>query len=270
MGNAAPQVQHTSLRLVLFFRRCPSVSQWRDAMAWRRPFPRPHWPVSSPASCVASESDQSHKRKLHFKCSASGQTNTWFVFQDISVFFVLSPRSRMFYKIKSRNAHMKIHRQPQEDWTERQLQHQLITHRLALSHATNLTATTASTLLSQQPPALTFSASGLAGTTSNNSNTDNDLHSVAHGNAITPRNVGVLDPSSAVTYSNIAASNSHVITHIDAGDSSQREATTVLPFHQSWASFGHSPDPVALYCNTDGKEHVGAGTAGGKEPINWH
>lgn len=174
----------------------------------------------------------------------------------------------MFYKIKSRNAHMKIHRQPQEDWTERQMQHQLITHRLALSHATNLTANPGGNLLSQQPPALNFSASGLAGAPSNNSNADNDPNSVTHSNAMTPRNVGVLDPSTAVTYSNITGSNSHVITHINAGDSSQRETTTVLPY-QSWASFGHSPDPAAFYCSTDGKEHVGAGSAGGKEPINW-
>ncbi|KAK7909874.1 hypothetical protein WMY93_014558 [Mugilogobius chulae] len=37
---------------------------------------------------------------------------------------------KMFYKIKSRNAHMKIHRQPQEDWTERKLQQQILSRAL--------------------------------------------------------------------------------------------------------------------------------------------
>ncbi|XP_064185177.1 uncharacterized protein si:dkey-19b23.10 [Anguilla rostrata] len=37
---------------------------------------------------------------------------------------------KMFYKIKSRNAHMKIHRQQQEDWRERPHPSQILTHSL--------------------------------------------------------------------------------------------------------------------------------------------
>ncbi|KAJ8338062.1 hypothetical protein SKAU_G00370280 [Synaphobranchus kaupii] len=37
---------------------------------------------------------------------------------------------KMFYKIKSRNAHMKIHRQQQDDWRERAHPSQIITHNL--------------------------------------------------------------------------------------------------------------------------------------------
>ncbi|XP_061089421.1 transcriptional-regulating factor 1 [Conger conger] len=40
---------------------------------------------------------------------------------------------KMFYKIKSRNAHMKIHRQQQEDWRERGRPGPILTHSLAQS-----------------------------------------------------------------------------------------------------------------------------------------
>ncbi|XP_029310828.1 uncharacterized protein LOC115023750 [Cottoperca gobio] len=174
----------------------------------------------------------------------------------LTSFFPCKLCGKMFYKIKSRNAHMKIHRQPQEDWTDRRLQHQLLTQRLALSHSTNLMPTPGSNLIPPHAAALTFPSSGLAGTSSNSTNADTVLHT------ITPSNTIVLDPSAAATYSNIAASNSHVITNID---SNQREP--VLPFHQSWSSFGHGPDPAVFFCNTERKD--GAGTVGGKEPINW-
>lgn len=175
----------------------------------------------------------------------------------------------MFYKIKSRNAHMKIHRQPQEDWTDRRLQHQLLAQRLALSRTTNIIPTVGGALLPPQVPARSFSSSGLPATPSNNSNADSVLNSVTSSNALAPSNTSVLDPSTVVAYSNIAVSNSHVITNIDGGDSNQREPTTVLPFHQTWGSFGHGPDPVTFYCTTEGKDDVAAGAVGGKESINW-
>lgn len=188
---------------------------------------------------------------------------------SLASFFPCKLCGKMFYKIKSRNAHMKIHRQPQEDWTDRRLQHQLLTQRLALSHTANLMPTPGSNLLPSQTPALTFPSSGLPGTSNNNSNTDSVLNSVTSSNAIAPSNSSVLDPSTPVTYSNISAPNSHVIPSIDVSDSNQRESNTVLPFHQSWGSFGHSPDPAAFYCNQEGKDTVGAQTGGVKEPINW-
>lgn len=191
------------------------------------------------------------------------------IFKSFFFFKPIFPLYRMFYKIKSRNAHMKIHRQPQEDWTDKRLQHQLLTQRLALNRPTNLMPSPGSSLLPPQAAALTFPSSGLAGMSSNNTNADNVLNSVTNSNGITRSNSSVLDPSAMVTYSNIAASNSHVITNIDGGDLNQREPTTVLPFHQSWGSFGHGPDHAIFYCNSEGKDNVGAGTVGGKEPINW-
>ncbi|KAL7374420.1 hypothetical protein ABVT39_000308 [Epinephelus coioides] len=185
---------------------------------------------------------------------------------SLASFFPCKLCGKMFYKIKSRNAHMKIHRQPQEDWTDRRLQHQLLTQRLALSRSTTLMPTSGGNLLAPQAAALTFPSSALAGTSSN-TNADNVLNSVTSSNAVTPSNASALDPSATITYSNIAASNSHVITNIDGGGSNQRASTTVLPFHQSWGSFGHTSDPATFYCNTEGKD--GAGTVGGKEPINW-
>ncbi|AWP00909.1 putative transcriptional-regulating factor 1-like [Scophthalmus maximus] len=187
----------------------------------------------------------------------------------LASFFPCKLCGKMFYKIKSRNAHMKIHRQPQEDWADRRLQHQLLTQRLALSRAANLMPTSGSNLLPPQAPALTFSSSGVAGTSSDNSNAGKILNSITSGNTITPSNGSVLDPSTAVRYNNITASNAHVIANIDASDSNQREPATVLSFQQSWGSFGHGPSTAAFYCNTEGKEDVGTGTVGVKEPINW-
>ncbi|XP_022066253.2 uncharacterized protein LOC110962559 [Acanthochromis polyacanthus] len=175
---------------------------------------------------------------------------------------------KMFYKIKSRNAHMKIHRQPQEDWADRRLQQQLLTQRLALSCPTSLMQTPASNLLPPPAaPALTFSPSGLPGTSNNNSNADHN--SVTSSNPITPTGASVLDPSTAVTYNSIAPPNSHVIANIDGSDANQTEPTSVLPFHQSWGSFGHPPNQAMFYCSAAAKEDVGAGTVAGKETIDW-
>ena len=159
---------------------------------------------------------------------------------------------------------MKIHRQPQEDWGDRRLQHQILTQRLALSRSANPMPTSGSNLLPPHAPALTFTSSGTSRTSSNK---DNILNSMTSSNTSTPSNAR--DPSTAVTYNNIAASNSHGITSVDAGDSNQREPTSVLPFHQTWSSYGHGPPQAVFFCNTDGKEEAGDGTVGGKEPIDW-
>ncbi|KAK5893661.1 hypothetical protein CgunFtcFv8_006513 [Champsocephalus gunnari] len=172
----------------------------------------------------------------------------------LTSFFPCKLCGKMFYKIKSRNAHMKIHRQPQEDWSDRRLQQQLFTQHLALSRPTNLISTLGGNLLPPQAAALTFSSSG-------SSNTDTVPNSVT--NSITPSNGSVLNPGAVVTYRNIAASNSQVETNTD---SNQREPSTLLPFHQLWGSF--DPDPTVFYCNTEEKD--GGGMVGGKETVNWH
>lgn len=155
---------------------------------------------------------------------------------------------------------MKIHRQSQEDWSDRRLQ--LFTQRFALGCPTNLTPTPGSNLLQPQAPALTFPRPSKPRTSNNNA--DNG-HSSATNNIITPSNSSVLDPSTLAAYGNIIAPNSHLNTGI--GDSKQSEPTTV--FRQSWGSFGHSPDPAPFYCNPEGKDVVGAEIRGVKEPIPW-
>ncbi|KAM8897712.1 uncharacterized protein AB9W97_008978 isoform 2-T3 [Spinachia spinachia] len=155
----------------------------------------------------------------------------------LASFFPCKLCGKMFYKIKSRNAHMKIHRQPQEDWTDRRLQHQLLTQRVALSHPNNLMPSSGGNLRSPQAAALTFPSPG------HNPNADNVLSLVTNSNAIPPSNASVQDPMAVVTYSNIAPSNS--------------------------CSYGHGPDPTTFYCSTEGKDSVGAGTVGGKELMNW-
>lgn len=183
------------------------------------------------------------------------------------------PPFRMFYKIKSRNAHMKIHRQPQEDWADRRLQQQLLTQRLALSLSTKHTHTPGRNL--PPPQALTpiFSSFGLDVTSRNNVDADNVLNSVSvtNSNFSAHSNASILDHSAVVTISNAGAhSNSHLIP-TDSGDSglNQSEPTSVIPFHQSWSLFGHNHDPTTFYCDPEVKESVGAETGGGKDPINW-
>ncbi|KAG7255159.1 hypothetical protein CRUP_034700, partial [Coryphaenoides rupestris] len=69
----------------------------------------------------------------------------------LAAYFPCKMCGKMFYKIKSRNAHMKIHRQPQEDWGERsRVQAQLLAHRHNVPHH-GLTLGSTSLLLSQAP-----------------------------------------------------------------------------------------------------------------------
>ncbi|KAM6960383.1 uncharacterized protein LKV04_021949 [Tautogolabrus adspersus] len=182
---------------------------------------------------------------------------------SLASFFPCKLCGKMFYKIKSRNAHMKIHRQPQEDWTDRRLQQQILTQRLILSSPNNFVPTAGSALLQPQPPCLTVASSGPTGTSNNINKADNVL------NYISNRNASVSDQSTVVTYSNISDANSHVINNIHGGDSNQEESTSVLPFHQSWGSFGHGTSQAPFYYNTEGKEDVGDGTVEGKEGMNW-
>ncbi|XP_056882774.1 uncharacterized protein LOC130522406 isoform X2 [Takifugu flavidus] len=154
---------------------------------------------------------------------------------------------KMFFKIKSRNAHMKIHRQPQEDWTDRRLQHQIVAQRPG------------GNLLPAQVPFRSIPSSCLPGRTCN---ADIVLNLLSSSNTIAPSNSSVLDPSAMVTSSNNAAPNSHLST-----DAAQAEHATVAPFYQSWGSFG--PDSAAFCCNTEGKCDMGAGLLGAKEPIKW-
>ncbi|XP_030017504.1 transcriptional-regulating factor 1-like [Sphaeramia orbicularis] len=185
---------------------------------------------------------------------------------SLASFFPCKLCGKMFYKIKSRNAHMKIHRQPQEDWTDRRLQQQILTQRLALTRPSN-NLMPSGNLLPPQAPVLTFSSSGLAGTSSSNKNANNVISSITSSSNISPSDTSVLDHSTAVTYSNINSANSHVITSIDGADPSQRESGSVLPFQQTWGSYGHNHDPPSFYCSTDAKDR--AQTGGGKEPIKW-
>lgn len=148
----------------------------------------------------------------------------------------------MFYKIKSRNAHMKIHRQPQDDWADRRLQQHFVPQRSAAnSHPT-------------QVPLRSVPPSCLPGRTRN---ADIVLNLLTDGSA--PGSTGVLDPSAMVTCSNVASHVSTVTT--------QRGHTTRMPFYSSWGSFG--PESGAFFCNAEGKDEAGAGALGAKEPIKW-
>ncbi|XP_068164342.1 transcriptional-regulating factor 1-like isoform X2 [Antennarius striatus] len=118
---------------------------------------------------------------------------------SLASFFPCKLCGKMFYKIKSRNAHMKIHRQSPEDWTDRPAQ--LLAQRLG-------------------------------------------------GPLLQPQVPGGRNPSSVVTYGNLAMSNTHVI---DEGG-----ATTAPSFGQLWGSLDVAPplQPLPAWLNRK-KEEAG-------------
>ncbi|XP_024144327.1 transcriptional-regulating factor 1 isoform X2 [Oryzias melastigma] len=187
---------------------------------------------------------------------------------SLASFFPCKLCGKMFYKIKSRNAHMKIHRQPQEDWTDRRLQHEILTQRLALSRSASLMPTPGASLIPSQGATLTFSSSGLV---SSRKKSENLHNSVTNSNPIASGNASIPVPSTPANYTSIAPSNSHIITinNIDSSDPNRREATGFLPFHQSWSSFGHLPDLSTFYCIPEGKDDLGAAAVETKEPVSW-
>ncbi|XP_028331089.1 transcriptional-regulating factor 1-like isoform X2 [Gouania willdenowi] len=152
---------------------------------------------------------------------------------SLAGFFPCKLCGKMFYKIKSRNAHMKIHRQPQESWMDRRAQHQMFPQHLALSHPTNIMQ-------------------------SNNSNADINVQ-----NSVNNGYPNAMDPSTAVLYSYITSPNSHHISSIN--DSLKKEPSPVFPLHQSCGSYGNQTDPVSLYCSPEGR--VGMNQA--QDQLNW-
>ncbi|XP_072315367.1 uncharacterized protein [Eucyclogobius newberryi] len=133
---------------------------------------------------------------------------------------------KMFYKIKSRNAHMKIHRQPQEGWTERKLQQQILNRGLNRS-------------LIVQPQ--TFAE-----------------NNITNGNGINLMDAGVPDHMNLLAFS---GSLSHVIPSANAGGQSSQEPASVLQFQPMWSSFGHNSDPASFYGGADVKTETEGGTA---------
>ncbi|CAL8377312.1 unnamed protein product [Gadus morhua 'NCC'] len=156
---------------------------------------------------------------------------------------------KMFFKIKSRNAHMKIHRQPPEDWSERRLHPQLLTHRLN-SLAPNLGGSGA--LLQPQASPRAYSFQGIAlpsNNNSNNSHTDSVLNSfevnndhssggsgVAHASDMGIRN-GI---STLSAFSNMSETNPHDVLGGGVSDSAanQRGPPNVRsPVHSPWTQW---------------------------------
>ncbi|KAK0130552.1 Transcriptional-regulating factor 1 [Merluccius polli] len=167
----------------------------------------------------------------------------------LSTFFPCKMCGKMFYKIKSRNAHMKIHRQPQEDWSERRLQTQFLAHRLNVPHS--LPPNLGSSLLLHQasPQAYPFQSLSLPSNNNdnNNSHPDSVLNSfevnnnsgcggggVAHGSDMRIKN-GI---STLTAFGNMSETNPHAVSGGDVSDSSaanQRGPPTVQsPVPQSW------------------------------------
>ncbi|CAN9509508.1 unnamed protein product [Ophioblennius macclurei] len=163
----------------------------------------------------------------------------------LASFFPCKLCGKMFYKIKSRNAHMKIHRQPQEDWSDRRLQHQILAQRFALGHPAGLA-----------PPQNSALVLG-----DGNGSSDDVHRSVIGGNLASQAN--------AASYNKFTLPNSNVVCGDGSSDSNHRDPMSASPFHQSWGTLGHQTDLAAVYSHPKGKEHAGAGAAGGNESATW-
>ena len=112
----------------------------------------------------------------------------------------------MFFKIKSRNAHMKIHRQPPEDWSERRLQPQLLAHRLNAAHSLSPNLGGSTTLLQPQASPRAFSFQGLTLPSNNNNHHSNHPGGgVAHASNMLIKN-GI---STLAAFSDMSETNPH-------------------------------------------------------------
>jgi len=158
----------------------------------------------------------------------------------------------MFYKIKSRNAHMKIHRQPQEDWGERsRLQPQLLAHRLNAPHGLTLNLGSTSLLLPQAPPRA-YSFPGLAlPPTGHDGHPDPGVlnpFEATDSNSSSSGSGGVVDHASNMRVKNCISSTLAAISNAgeenplavpadDVSDSAANQRgppTAQSPVHQSW------------------------------------
>ncbi|CAL8326635.1 unnamed protein product [Lota lota] len=164
----------------------------------------------------------------------------------LATFFPCKMCGKMFYKIKSRNAHMKIHRQPPEDWSERRLQPQLLAHRLNASHSLTPNLGSSTTLLLPQASPQAYSFQGLT-LPSNNSHPDSVLNSfevnnnnnngggggVAHASDMRIKN-GI---STLTAFSNMSETNPHDVSGGGVSDSAANQGgppNVRSPVHQPW------------------------------------
>ncbi|KAL0970697.1 hypothetical protein UPYG_G00245870 [Umbra pygmaea] len=156
---------------------------------------------------------------------------------------------KMFYKIKSRNAHMKIHRQQQDEWRHP-------------GHGLNLAQNLSSNLGTNLPHHLASSLAYRAGSapTSNN-NSHQGPQTVVDSNNIN-KSVRNIPKASVVT-------NSNIVTAIDSS-SIQRAPPPVLSLHQSWNSFQVNSDPAQVfYYDPDVKGTLEVTGGGVKGQISW-
>ncbi|XP_010901171.2 uncharacterized protein si:dkey-19b23.10 [Esox lucius] len=129
---------------------------------------------------------------------------------------------KMFYKIKSRNAHMKIHRQQQDDWRNPGHGHNLAMN-LPSNRGTNLPHPLASGLAYLPGPI-----------TTTNNNSQQGGHTVVNNKSFL-----------SIPSTNIVT-NSNSVTLIDSTPI-QRGPAPLLSLHQSWNLFHGNSDPAQVF-----------------------
>ncbi|XP_042185286.1 uncharacterized protein LOC112239230 [Oncorhynchus tshawytscha] len=150
---------------------------------------------------------------------------------------------KMFYKIKSRNAHMKIHRQQQDDWRH---------PGLGLNPAQNLTSNLGTNLPHCQASGRAY----LPGPINNNS-----IHHIGGAHTI---------------ISDISVPNTNTVTNsnsvtVNDSTSNQRGPAPLLSLHHSWDSFQVNSDPAAVFfCDPEVKAVLGVMAGGVKGQILWN
>ncbi|XP_041727638.1 uncharacterized protein LOC121558218 isoform X2 [Coregonus clupeaformis] len=154
---------------------------------------------------------------------------------------------KMFYKIKSRNAHMKIHRQQQDDWRH---------PGLGLNPAQNLNPNLGTNLPQRQASGQAY----LPGPINNNSNhRTSGAHTIINNNNISVPNI---PNTNTIT-------NSNSVTVINSTPN-QRGHARLLSVQQSWDLFQLNSDPAAgFYYDPEVKGALGVTGGGVEGQILW-
>ncbi|XP_036814216.1 uncharacterized protein LOC110500798 isoform X2 [Oncorhynchus mykiss] len=157
---------------------------------------------------------------------------------------------KMFYKIKSRNAHMKIHRQQQDDWRH--------PPGLVINLAQNVTPNLGTNLPQLQASGRAY----LPGPINNN----NSNHHTGGAHTIIINNNNISDPNIPNTNT---MTNSNSVSVIDSTPN-QRGHAPLLSVQQSWDLFQLNSNPAAgFYYDPEVKGALGVTVGGVKGQVLW-
>ncbi|CDQ99552.1 unnamed protein product [Oncorhynchus mykiss] len=161
---------------------------------------------------------------------------------------------KMFYKIKSRNAHMKIHRQQQDDWRH--------PPGLVINLAQNVTPNLGTNLPQLQASGRAY----LPGPINNSNQHTGGAHTIIINNNT---NSNISDPNIPNIPNTNTMTNSNSVSVIDSTPN-QRGHAPLLSVQQSWDLFQLNSNPAAgFYYDPEVKGALGVTVGGVKGQVLW-